>query len=80
VLDKVSDGNFYTINVDANNSVIFNFCDPFIPKECSGITPIPEKAYSFRLIKSEEGNYQCFPYSSDSKTHYFTPQYQNIKG
>lgn len=36
VLNKIADGKFYTIPVDANTSIIFNFCDPFTPIECSG--------------------------------------------
>jgi hypothetical protein len=60
--------------------VIFNFCDPFVPANCPVGTA---KAYSFIQIRNAaDGSlpYQCIPYSSDSKTSYYSPLYVNNKG
>ena len=32
VLNKIEHGHFYSIVIDANRSIVFNFCDPFTPQ------------------------------------------------
>ena len=79
MLNRYEDGNFYRQTVDNSTAIVFNFCDPFIPKECTG--PLYDQqveAYSFLVSKEKEtGVYNCVPYSSDSKTSYFAPTYSN---
>lgn len=83
-----ADGNLFTLavlnrltyyreHIDDYTTIVFNFCDPMIPLECSDT--IHEKAYSF-VVRSNNAGDSCEAYSSDSKTSYFTPQYVNVKG
>lgn len=77
MMNRYEDGNFYSQTVNNNSAIVFNFCDPFIPKECTG--PLYDQqveAYSFLVTKDREaGLFSCIPYSSDSKTSYFAPTY-----
>ena len=66
---------YYSYSINDTTQVVFNFCQPFTPDMCpqSNIS----NAYAF-LIHTDETNESivtCVPYSSDSKTSYFTPQY-----
>lgn len=78
VLNRYSNGTYYRQNIDDHTTIVFNFCDPIIPQECTDT--IHEKAYSFVVRSNDEGVHSCEAYSSDSKTSYFTPQYVNDKG
>jgi hypothetical protein len=79
-LNRASSGKYYEIAVNSSASVIFNFCDPFVPADC----PIAQtKAYSFLKVKNTAGSadpYTCTPYSSNSKTSHYLPQYISEKG
>lgn len=79
MMNRYNDGNFYRQVLDNKTVIVFNFCDPFIPKECTG--PLYDQqvdAYSFLVTKEPStGIYSCIPYSSDSKTSFYTPSYSN---
>lgn len=79
-LNRASSGKYYDIAVNSSASVVFNFCDPFVPADC----PITQsKAYSFLKVKNAAGSsepYTCTPYSSNSKTSHYLPQYISEKG
>lgn len=77
LLNQIAKGDFYTHAHDPIHSVVFNFCDPFLPKECAGNK---QKAYSFVVKRVGEGEAECFPFSSDSKLTHFTPTYSNERG
>ena len=36
MMNRYEDGDFYTKAVDSNTLIVFNFCDPFVPKQCTG--------------------------------------------
>ena len=73
---------YYQLQQDEETQVYFNFCEPFLPPPCRQTNL--SAAYSYVVINntSDENNPQvtCLPYSSDSKTSYFTPNYTNQKG
>lgn len=79
MMNRYEEGEFYTQTIDDNTVIVFNFCDPFIPEQCTG--PLYDQqiwAYSFLVTKEKDtGVNSCIPYSSDSKTSYFAPSYSN---
>lgn len=79
-LNRASSGKYYDVAVNSSASVVFNFCDPFVPAEC----PLAQaKAYSFLKVKNPPGisePYTCTAYSSNSKTSHYLPQYISEKG
>jgi hypothetical protein len=81
LLNQYSSQDFYRLPVDNNTWIVFNFCDPFVPKECSGSDLYNQTtAFSFIVNRYESGLYQCNPYSSDSKTNYFSVEYTSNSG
>jgi hypothetical protein len=66
---------YYTYDLNDTTKVVFNFCEPFTPDLCP--TSNISNAYAFLIHKDEanESIVTCIPYSSGSKTSYFTPQY-----
>lgn len=71
-LNKVSSGIDYQITIDNNTAVIFDFCVPFLPKQCPNTT---SKAFSFLVTNGTDSQNNtvttCEPYSSDSQTSNF---------
>lgn len=51
LLNRNTEGNYYRKRISTNSEIVFNFCTPFLPKEC--INPLfdTEKAYSFIVSK-----------------------------
>lgn len=74
--NKPGSPGYYQVGYNDQTDVFFNFCEPFVPASCAGTT-LPS-AYSYVAIaKSFDSELGCLPYSSDSKTSYFTPDYIN---
>jgi hypothetical protein len=73
--------NYYTAEINDTAKVEFNFCEPFIPLDCKGST-VPS-SYSYLIIKTANASSvttTCIPFSSNSKTSNFNPQYLNKNG
>ena len=72
---------YYTHHLDQSTEVAFNFCEPFVPSECLQLD-LPY-AYSYLIrkeVQAHSSSIICLPYSSNSKTAFFDPQYINDQG
>ena len=83
MLNNYNKEAFYTKQIDQKSWIVFNFCDPFYPKQCiiPNVTEEKDKqnAYAFYIHKdSIDGMLKCTPYTSDSKTsNFFTKYFDN---
>jgi len=73
--------NYYTATINDTTKVEFNFCEPFIPSECP--TSNFPYSYSYLITKNITDSSvinTCVPFTSSSKTSYYSPQYINKNG
>jgi hypothetical protein len=70
---------YYNYDLDNDTQAVFNFCEPFVPTQCP--TPLAP-AYSFVVTKDPANSSQvtCTAYTSDSKTSYYSSDFDNNKG